>query len=40
MQWISLAAAAVLLDAAVTFRNDWPTPAVWWSSAVSIELAA
>ena len=40
MQWISLAAAAVLLDAAVTFRNVWPTPAVWWSSAVSIELAA
>ena len=39
MQWISLALALLLLDAAVTFRNLWPTPAIWWSGAVSIELA-
>ena len=40
MQWISLGAALVLLDAALTFRNVWPTPAIWWSGALSIELAA
>jgi hypothetical protein len=39
MQWISLGAALALLDAAVTFRNLWPTPAIWWNGAVSIELA-
>lgn len=32
-------AALLLLDASVTFNNWWPTPAVWWSGAPSLELA-
>jgi Sulfatase len=34
-----VAAALLLLDASVTFENVWPTPAVRWWGAVSIELA-
>src|SRR5262245_11178825 len=40
MRWISLGAALVLLDAALTFLNLWPTPAIWWAGALSVELAA
>jgi hypothetical protein len=31
--------ALVILDAAVTFENVWPTPAIRWTGGVSIELA-
>jgi hypothetical protein len=31
--------ALALLNASLTFRNVWPTPAVEWTGAVSIELA-
>ena len=34
-----LACALALLNASLTFRNVWPTPAVEWTGAVSIELA-
>jgi len=37
--WIAAAVAVLLLDAAVTFENVWPTPAVRWTGAISIELA-
>src|SRR5581483_399236 len=30
----------VLLDASLSFENIWPTPAIWWKGALSIELAA
>jgi sulfatase-like protein len=36
---IALVAALLLLDASVTFENVWPTPAVRWWGALSIELA-
>lgn len=36
--WVSLVVALWLLDASVTFRNLWPTPAVWWGGGLSIEL--
>lgn len=38
--WLTLAAALLLLNASVTFRNVWPTPAIAWSGELSIELAA
>jgi hypothetical protein len=38
MRWITLSAALVLLDASLTFENLWPTPAVRWHGALSIEL--
>jgi len=31
--------AVVLLDASITFSNVWPTPAVKWTGAPSVELA-
>jgi hypothetical protein len=31
--------ALVLLDAALTFENVWPTPAIRWTGDVSVELA-
>ncbi len=37
---LSLAAAVVFLDAAVTFSNIWPTPAIRWQGELSVELAA
>ena len=39
-RWISLAAAVVLLDVAVTFGNIWPTPAIRWQGELSVELAS
>lgn len=36
---LSLIAAVLLLDAAVTFLNIWPTPAITWRGDVSVELA-
>ena len=39
MQWVSLIAALVLLDVAVTFDNLWPTPAVTWHGGISVEVA-
>src|SRR5206468_2766257 len=39
MQWLSLLAAVLLLDASLTFENIWPTPAVTWHGALSIEFA-
>src|SRR5665213_2947994 len=39
MRWIGLLSALVVLDAALTFENIWPTPAVWWRGGLSIELA-
>ena len=40
MRWVVLVAAVVVLDASLTFENVWPTPAVHWNGALSIELAA
>lgn len=37
---LTIAAAVLLLDVAVTFDNIWPTPAVSWTGGTSIELAA
>ena len=37
--WVAVAAAVILLNAAVTFHNIWPTPAVGWSGEISVELA-
>jgi hypothetical protein len=34
-----LAAALTLLDASLAFKNVWPTPAVQWNGALSVELA-
>jgi hypothetical protein len=31
--------ALVVLDAALTFENLWPTPAIWWRGLLSVELA-
>ena len=39
-RWIVLVAALVVLDASLTFENVWPTPAVQWLGALSLELAA
>jgi hypothetical protein len=38
-RWPALACALALLNASLTFRNVWPTPAVEWTGALSIELA-
>ena len=38
-RWLALAFALALLNASLTFRNVWPTPAVEWTGALSIELA-
>ena len=38
--WASLAAAAVFLNASLTFGNVWPTPAIRWQTQLSAELAA
>ena len=39
-RWMTLAAALVLLDVSLTFQNVWPTPAIRWTGALSVELAA
>ena len=39
LRWIVLVAALVVLDASLTFENVWPTPAVHWRAALSVELA-
>ena len=36
---MTCAAAVLLLNASITFSNLWPTPAVRWSGAPSVELA-
>ena len=36
---VSLVAALLLLDLSITFENVWPTPAVKWTGALSVELA-
>jgi hypothetical protein len=38
-RFLTRVAAVILLDASVTFSNWWPTPAVTWSGAPSVELA-
>ena len=38
-QILKTAAAVLLLNASLTFSNWWPTPAVWWNGAPSVELA-
>jgi hypothetical protein len=38
-RWTALAAAVFLLDVSLTFTNIWPTPAISWRGALSIELA-
>jgi phosphatidylglycerophosphate synthase len=35
----ALVIAIGVLNAAATFENVWPTPAIWWTGGVSIELA-
>src|SRR5262249_59447552 len=37
--WLALALSLILLNAAVTFHNVWPTPAISWSGELSVELA-
>jgi hypothetical protein len=39
LRWTALAAALLLLNFSLTFRNVWPTPAIRWTGAVSVELA-
>jgi phosphatidylglycerophosphate synthase len=38
-RWLALAGSLILLNAAVSFHNIWPTPAIGWSGEVSVELA-
>jgi hypothetical protein len=40
LAWPLLAVALVLLNASLTFANVWPTPAIRWQHALSVELAA
>lgn len=37
--WVTLAIAALFLDASLTFENFWPTPLIKWTGQFSIELA-
>jgi hypothetical protein len=39
LHWLKLAAALLLLNASMTFGNVWPTPAIRWRWALSLELA-
>jgi hypothetical protein len=39
LHWIALCAALVLLNASLAFGNLWPTPAIRWAGAVSVECA-
>lgn len=39
-RWSALVAALVLLNLSLTFQSAWPTPAIRWRNALSIELAA
>jgi hypothetical protein len=36
----AVAAALLVLNAALTFENVWPTPAIRWAGGISVELAA
>ena len=38
-RWVPLAFALVFLNAALTFGNVWPTPAIRWQTQLSVELA-
>jgi hypothetical protein len=38
-RWAALGAALVLLDASLAFGNLWPTPAIRWTGALSVEFA-
>jgi hypothetical protein len=38
-RWAALVAALVLLDASLAFGNLWPTPAIRWTGALSVEFA-
>jgi hypothetical protein len=38
-RWTAFAAALLVLNAAPTLENIWPTPAVWWAGGVSVEFA-
>src|SRR5258708_4611440 len=40
LRWASLVVALTILDASLTFRNLWPTPAVRWNGDLSVEAAA
>src|SRR3981081_2449922 len=37
--WAALGVAVVLLDASLAFGNLWPTPAIRWTGALSVEFA-
>src|SRR5262249_13180918 len=39
-QWLTLAAALLLLNAALTLANVWPTPLVALRAEISVEVAA
>ena len=39
LRWLALAAALVLLNASLAFKNLWPTPAIRWQGALSVEVA-
>ena len=38
-RWIKLGLALFALNLAVSFRNLWPTPAIWWRGDISVEVA-
>ena len=38
-RWAALVAALVLLDASLASGNLWPTPAIRWTGALSVEFA-
>lgn len=37
-RWASLALALLTLNVSLTFRNIWPTPTIWWTGDLSVEL--
>ena len=39
LHWIALSAALVLLNASLALGNLWPTPAIRWTGALSVECA-
>src|ERR1019366_6992861 len=40
LKTVKIVAAIVLLNSSLTFQNRWPTPAIRWQTAFSVELAA
>lgn len=38
-RWLLTIVAVLVLNIALTFTNWWPTPAIWWEGAPSVDLA-